>query len=392
MKLFVLIKKILADFHLVKEKDCKSRLRQVVEIINLMLRCQFTPDEYYTYRFFEKNKSYRDMLEYMSNYMAVSYFHPNLRDPVWAFLLGDKLSFNAFYGYYGFPVTNLLGYYHEDSSFESDSFNLKNPRDLENMLLIKKPETLVIKPAGGSMGRNVNVYRKVEYIGSDINFYKVDGSRETISQVVEFARKASGSKYTPGVILEEKLEQHELLSEINRTSINTVRIVTLLDKKDHAGVYLSILRVGRFGSGVDNASQGGIIVGLNRLSGELGQGSFYSKFNTGLLKKHPDSGIRFKGLKVPYWREIKDLCIQAAELTPFCRTVGWDVAVTPQGPVLVEGNSFWAMDFQAQSGGFLQPEVRKILADYNLKFPEGSLPEINGKELLKAFKLWFKKT
>jgi hypothetical protein len=385
-----IIKKIAADLHLESGEGCKSKLRQLAEIIQLAARVQFTPDEYYTYRFYKRCMAYSDMLSYMSNYRSVVYFHPALHDARWAVTTSNKLCFNAFYGFYGLPVTNIYGYYCENSNYEPDGFLIKSANELKSMLMAKRPETLVIKPAGGSKGRNVIILKGGEYTNGDISFYRSCGSRVFLSDIVDYARKASGSKGAPGAIFEEKLNQHQLLNRINETSINTARVVTLLNKEGKAGIYLSKLRLGRVGSDVDNASQGGMFVGIKPLTGELGQGLFYSKFNTGQYSEHPDSGVRFSGLTIPYWDQVKALCIKAAELTPFCRTVGWDVAITPQGPVLIEGNTYWAIDFQAQSGGFLQPEVRGILADYGLVFPEGKLPEFNSREFRKALKFWTK--
>ena len=58
------------------------------------------------------------------------------------------------------------------------------------------------------------------------------------------------------------------------------------------------------------------------------------------LNEHECSatGIRYDGYPVPYWEEIKQLCLDAALVNDQIHFIGWDVAITPEGPVLIEGN------------------------------------------------------
>ena len=42
--------------------------------------------------------------------------------------------------------------------------------------------------------------------------------------------------------------------------------------------------------------------------------------------------------KIPNWEQVKTTCIQAAEQLPLVRYIGWDVAITEKGCVLIEGN------------------------------------------------------
>ena len=59
-----------------------------------------------------------------------------------------------------------------------------------------------------------------------------------------------------------------------------------------------------------------------------------------MYEKHPISQTTIKGFQIPCWKEAREMVIEAAKLSPHVRYVGWDVAITVDGPTLVEGNQF----------------------------------------------------
>ena len=72
------------------------------------------------------------------------------------------------------------------------------------------------------------------------------------------------------------------------------------------------------------------------------------------------------------------ICTRAAQVTPRLRSIGWDVALTPTGPVLIEGNPDWDLAMvQVHTDGYLQPTVRQQLAHFGLTFPEDQLPPVS---------------
>ena len=84
---------------------------------------------------------------------------------------------------------------------------------------------------------------------------------------------------------------------------------------------------------------------------------------------HPDTCTPFINFRVPYFDEAIALCKKAAKVRPDMRYVGWDVGITPTGPVLVEGNNLPAYDGQIyhqqeNPGTGLRPLVRSIIPEF----------------------------
>ena len=59
------------------------------------------------------------------------------------------------------------------------------------------------------------------------------------------------------------------------------------------------------------------------------------------VETHPDTGEAFDGVVLPDWADARRMVCAAAKQFLPVRTLGWDVAFTPGGPIIVEGNVWW---------------------------------------------------
>ena len=124
----------------------------------------------------------------------------------------------------------------------------------------------------------------------------------------------------------------------------------------------------RFGVGdsvIDNASSGGFFVGVNIDEGTLKDtGHYLSQYGGAKIKKHPDSGFIFEGFKVPYFKEACEEVLKGIMVIPN-RFIGWDVAITPNGPIIVEANSSPHLQISnIVNGGLLKnPHIKKLLEE-----------------------------
>ena len=185
-----------------------------------------------------------------------------------------------------------------------------------NAFLSKHPD-IIAKPLEGSSGRGIERFVPADW----------QGGAEAFLQTL----RAKGIG-----IIEERVIQHPEMSRMCPSSVNTLRIATLLgDKKQ--GIVYAFLRIGA-GKVMDNVDCGGMAARVDLDSGMLLTVGSYKQGNT--FAKHPITGTEIIGFRVPYFEEAKAMCLKAAQRVPQMRYVAWDVAITENGPCFIEGNSF----------------------------------------------------
>lgn len=368
----------------------KSPARQRAEKLQLLARCQLAPDEYNLYRFDEAGKDVPFMLDYLPRAALWGRVRPAVNEPAWFPLLDNKLLFHLHYGAFGLPLPPLHGVYEPSWGFDRAGRPLTTPAELRALLLETRPPKLVVKPLGGMMGRNVLILDELAYPEAGVEAVTNTGERLGFEALVErlaqrpppIRRGGQPPADLSGYLIQDKVAQHPFLNAIAPYTTNTFRVVTFVDADGEARVHFTTLRLGRRGNAIDNWDSGGLSVGVDRTTGELGPAVLKSALGREWVEVHPDSGVRFAGERVPGWDGLLDACRRAARLTPGIRYVGWDVALSPEGPVLIEGNSDWELPAMQMMlpRGFLQPDVRAQLARFGLEFPGGRLPTPNPRQ------------
>lgn len=183
--------------------------------------------------------------------------------------------------------------------------------------LCRRNEALIGKPLEGSSGVGIQKYTADRWSDGPERFL------ETL--------KADGIG-----ILEEIVRQHPALDALCPTSVNTCRIATLLgDKKQ--GIVYAFLRIGN-GKVMDNVDCGGMAARIDLDTGKIMTVGADKQGNTFL--KHPMTNTSIVGFQIPFWEEAKAMCMEASGVIPQMGFIAWDVAITPEGPTFIEGNSF----------------------------------------------------
>ena len=155
------------------------------------------------------------------------------------------------------------------------------------------------------------------------------------SQAIVLRLKATGNDFA-----EEFVIQHRDLMRLSPAGLNTLRIITQLNKNDGVEILGAALRVSVH-SGIDNWSVGNIAALINISTGRVEGPGFYKDITQPEVTKHPVSGIEIMGFQIPYWKEALQLAKDAALYNKRNRSIGWDIAVTDNGPDLIEGNHNW---------------------------------------------------
>jgi len=159
-------------------------------------------------------------------------------------------------------------------------------------------------------------------------------------------------KPTGNDFVEECIIQHRDLARLSPSAINTVRIVTQLHNNNQVDIIITVLRISVI-SVVDNLSAGNFAAPINPLTGIVEGPGIYSDITKPDVFIHPITGIDIVGFKIPYWKEVVQMAKDAALHNKKNRSIGWDIAITDDGPVLIEGNHNW--------GKLLQMPIRKGL-------------------------------
>ena len=144
-------------------------------------------------------------------------------------------------------------------------------------------------------------------------------------------------------VFQQTVAQHPALSAVAPDSLNTMRVVTVRRDREEPEVAAVMMRFGRRGGATDNASAGGLIAGVDLATGRLARfcGTLFGSGGE-TFTHHPDTGHPLLGdgipaFEIPKFEAGLEMARAAARHTEY-PLVGWDVAIAPDGPVLIEGN------------------------------------------------------
>ena len=155
-------------------------------------------------------------------------------------------------------------------------------------------------------------------------------------------------------IIQEKLKNHPDIDDVYNKSLNTIKLITFLNDDGTVDFFDSVMRFGTGGNFVDNASRGGVFVGIEE-NGTLQEVGYYEpgiKRNLVVPGVHPDTGVKFGGMKIPYWDELLATAKRFHKFFYGIPSIGWDIAITPNGFVFTETGEDWEIPlYQVTHGG-----------------------------------------
>lgn len=198
-----------------------------------------------------------------------------------------------------------------------DWIDFEKSTDDEISEFFEKHPEFMVKPRDGACGKGVEKLRLSDF-----------------SDIKELKEKCVKNNQP---LAEEIILQHKKMNELFARCVNTVRMVTITRGGKVHIVFCSI-RIGAGDTIVDNLNSGGMAALVDEKTGIIITDA--ADKNGNVFKNHPDTQTPICGFEIPFFKEGRMMVERAAVMVPEIGYVGWDIAFTDNGPLLIEGNHF----------------------------------------------------
>lgn len=324
---------------------------------SLYHRRRFSPDEIHFQRLLDPSLTESDLLRAVSKEELLA-VQAQLNPQAFHARTEDKVEFDRFCRERQLPVADILAIYDGQTSLRADRFPQYNDAGgLDSFLRDTTVDCFILKPVAGVSGDGV---MRLERDGKHWR-----DSRGAVFDAAAILEAIARTGYTRW-LFQQVVCGHPILAELSNTSgLQTVRVVTLVDKDEQVRVLAARLRLIGGDAAYDNfkfGKTGNVIAILNPDSGrvESAFGGARARYEIQAVTHHPRTGRDLIGFQVPDWPAVRELAVVAARAFMPLRSIGWDVAVTPDAPLLIEGNVTWdTLSGEARMGEIYR-ELREL--------------------------------
>jgi hypothetical protein len=289
--------------------------------------------DYYNFQFYRKNIQQKK--EYAT--MGVMYkFH-------------NKMNHKNFID----AVDNKKTFFKTFHKFCNPAF-LFTHNDLDTIISIildRVNKKIVVKNPESSGGKGVQIFQVLK---------KEDGIMIGTEELHDFLN--NHFKENEYFYFEDFILQHENIANVSPSAVNTIRMISLINEENRVDIIGSVFRIS-VDCPIDNYSAGNLAAEIDIATGIVISGGIRKRSSCDSYHEiHPSTKQQILGLKIPFWNEINQMVTEAALVVPQVRTVGWDIAITPSGPIIIEGNSKWNKDtWQIPAGKGKLQMIKKYL-------------------------------
>lgn len=319
---------------------CSANYHHIfLRAIRLCRKRGFSPKEAFRLGLFNPKLSPDELSKYVSR-KKMTELQEAINPPSWVPLVRDKSIFYRYCMTLSIPIPKLYAIFcRRAPGWSYNRSPLTNRDDWKSFFEFQIPPEFVIKPAISSFGRALNIFTRTNegFIDARGRSYKADDIYETMS---------SNSKYDTFVI-QERLQSHPQLVELSGTHfLQTVRITTLVDSNSLCHILHAFFKpiVGQ--NIIDNfkhGKTGNMQAEVSLDDGFLNPAVMIEPNGSGIktVPAHPKTGVLFSQFQLPLWPEACRLVKETAPNFLPIRTIGWDIVLTPNGPLILEGNNWW---------------------------------------------------
>ncbi len=306
----------------VSKKENKNFLGLVFDTGNCVFRYGFGLTDYLNYKLYNKNSKERK--QYVSTKTENKFY--------------ETVSPSAYKKRYTIKPDFLADF----KDFTKRDFIVPKEDNYNEFLeFLDKHEVFMSKPYDGLGGADV----KKEY-------------SKDIENKEEYFNNAIKNR----IFLEELVKQHPDMNKLCKKSVNTMRIMTFNDHGKSRIIWMG-LRVGNGINSIDNFHAKGMAVNIDINTGKLVGNAIDKNLNE--YEEHPFTHVKFDGFQIPCFEEAKKMVLEASLRSDKILVVGWDVAISDRGPVIIEGNRRPGFDIvQVLSGGRMDI-INDVLSSVN---------------------------
>jgi hypothetical protein len=330
-------------------KKPRKTIRRELKIIRDYWSCP--PYHYYLYKLFEKKMSDDELLNFLPPFYYTNVYWESRHIGLNKSYYMSKFSQHQLFTRFNIPSIEIIAKIRKGILYNANDQHI-TIETLINNYLINKESALFFKPEFGSGGHGI------------VKLSKANDTLFLNNRQIDINMIISSLSIEDDYLIQERFIQSKKMAEINKDSVNTLRICTQF-KDGEIVVPLCILRMGINNSFIDNFCSGGLVTIINVEDGSLEDYGQTKELNKKYYE-HPDSQYVFKGKRIDNWNEIKMQIVCYSYLLSECKDLGWDVAIGDNGIKILEINVQQGLDHQLVYEGF-----RKILDIY---------PELNKKE------------
>lgn len=337
---------------ILKDPDRKSLFRISYECIYLLFIYKELPVHYFSRLMFKKGIN--NIRDYLPNKFLGEKVTPRFNDKKVKEVLDNKLFFDLFYRQFNINLPTILMYNHNRMFVIANKSvivgSVQEFIEVLELVFVNNTlcDSIIIKKTCASSGGS-NIYKL---------FHKqLQSDPQTINEIYQIVIRSE-------FLFQDCVTQHPEMNKLSYSSLNTLRMDTFIDREGKIYVISGMVRMSTTDTFVDNISSGGCFVAIDIDSGKLKKYG-YTTSGPEVLLQHPVTKSVFENFSIPYFSEAKELVIKTASLMPALRLVGWDVAISEDGPIIIEGNSDYEIrgsDF-AYGGYLANKTFRKVLQE-----------------------------
>lgn len=352
------VTKFLEDAKAVSRHEGVSLPRMCVEALMLRLPpSSLGLSEYFDYCLYEKRLSWSEKRQFVGWRGEDALDRCN--DRSCHLYADDKRALAGLLEEAGLPHPRLDAVYQNDAPGNLVAIHLGTAEALVEWLRVCDAFPLFAKPAHAGFGKGAFFLQGLDATKQNL-ILGPTGAQVHIEDWVAGLSNPEGLGY----LFQAALAPHPCLAALQSGRLSSLRVMVLQAKGAEPCIYRAVWKIPRQFNIIDNfesGTLGNLLAAVDIDTGRVlrvirGYGLALERLDT-----HPDSGLSFNNLLLPDWAELKDIVLKAARLLPDFGFQHWDVALTDQGPVLLEINLFSAggteLSQLVEGRGLLEPRL-----------------------------------